>query len=275
MSFRDILVHLKSHEEWSAHVDYAIGVSKSFDAHLRGLVTFSDVSVMRSLSIYGKSMVTEQMEKDAAVARVLEEKFRAGCGANGVPCSFDTAEGQASEIMPWAARLHDLTIIEQRNPAADESGFDAAEETALSAGRPVLLIPRIGRFDPNPDHILIAWNGGHQAAAAVHGALPFIRRAKRVTICSGELKLPLRATARVPDISLSGNLKLHGPEVKHEVVEVGAAHVGAHLLERANELGCGMIVMGAYGRSWFSEFVLGGATRHIFANMTVPVLTGR
>jgi nucleotide-binding universal stress UspA family protein len=51
--------------------------------------------------------------------------------------------------------------------------------------------------------------------------------------------------------------------------------VGEYLLNRASELGCGMIVMGAYGRSWFSEYLLGGATRHMLKNMTVPILTGR
>lgn len=64
-------------------------------------------------------------------------------------------------------------------------------------------------------------------------------------------------------------------ELSEKVTELGPSLVGEHLLNRANELGCEMIVMGAYGRSWFSEYLLGGATRHMLKHMTVPVLTGR
>ena len=275
MSIRDILVHLKSHEEWSPHIDYAIRTAKLFSCHVRALVTFHEVVILRSLPRYAGQGLDEQMEKDAAIAKHLKSKFINACAEAGVAGSFDTAEGAAGELIPWASRLHDLTIIEQRQPGSDELGLDAAEETTLSAGRPVLLVPRHGHFQPTPEHILIAWNGSAMAAAAVHGAMPFLERAKKVTICSGELRLPLRPGSRIPSISLANHLKRHIAEVVEERTELGPALIGEHLLDRANGLGCGMIVMGAYGRSWFSEYLLGGATRHMLKHMTVPVLTGR
>jgi len=91
---------------------------------------------------------------------------------------------------------------------------------------------------------LVAWNGSHQAASARDGALPFIERAEKVTICCGELRTPLRTSIRVPDFSITSHLKAHVKEVQEEKVEVGASSVGEHLLNRANELDCGMIVMG-------------------------------
>jgi nucleotide-binding universal stress UspA family protein len=275
MSIRDILVHLKSHEDWSPHIDYAIATAKTFSAHLRAMVTFHEVVMLRNLPRYAKQGIETQMERDAAIAKQLEGKFLAACSKAGIAASFQTAEGAAGELVPWASRLHDLTIIEQRQPDADELGFDAAEETALSAGRPVLLVPRQGNFTTPPQHILIAWNGSAMAAAAVQGALPFIERARKVTICSGELRLPLRPGSRVPDISFANHLRTRVAEVVEERTEIGPGMVGQHLLDRANELGCGMIVMGAYGRSWFSEYLLGGATRHMLKHMTVPILTGR
>lgn len=275
MSIRDILVHLKSHEEWSPHIDYAIRTAGLFSAHLRAVVTFHEVVMLRSFSRHTGHGLEDRMARDAATAQRLEEKFLSACAEAGVTGSFASAEGAAGEIMPWASRLHDLTIIEQRQPDSDEPGFDAAEETSLSAGRPVLLVPRRGHFQPSPEHILIAWNGSAMAASAVQGALPFIARAKKVTICSGELRLPLRPGSRVPAITLADHLRRHGPDVAEEKTELSPALVGEHLLDRANALGCGMIVMGAYGRSWFSEYLLGGATRHILKNMSVPVMTGR
>lgn len=275
MSVREILVHLKSHEEWSPHIDYAIRTAKLFSAHLRALVTFHEVVILRSFPGYAGRGLEERMAKDVAIAGHLKEKFMAACADAGVEGSFATAEGAAGEIIPWASRLHDLTIIEQRQPDQDELGFDAAEETALSAGRPVLLVPRSGQFQQPAEHILIAWNGSAMAASAVQGALPFIERARKVTICSGELRLPIRPGSSIPGLTLAGHLRKHVPEVVEEKTELGAAHVGEHLLDRASQLGCGMIVMGAYGRSWFSEYLLGGATRHILKHMSVPILTGR
>lgn len=275
MSIRDILVHLKSHEDWSPHIDYAISTAKLFSSRVCALVTFHEVVMLRNLPRLAGHGLQDQMEKDAGIARQLKEKFLAACASAGVDGSFDTAEGAAGELIPWASRLHDLTIIEQRQPDVDELGYDAAEETSLSAGRPVLLIPRRGNFHPSPEHILVAWNGSAMAASAVQGALPFIERAKKVTICSGELRLPLRAGSRIPDLSIASHLMRHVPEVVEEKTTLGPALVGEHLLARADELGCEMIVMGAFGRSWFSEYLLGGATRHILKNMTVPILTGR
>lgn len=275
MPIREILVHLKSHEEWSPHIDYAVKTAGDFSASLRGLVSFPEAMLMRSLPGLGGQGLSRQLEKDAATARRLEEQFLAACAAHKVSATFATAEGAAGEIVPWAARLHDLTIVEQRQPGADELGFDAAEEAALSAGRPVLLVPSRGECRPCPDHILVAWNGSHMSASAVHGAMPFLERAKKVTVVSGEIRLPLRQGSRIPDLTIAGHLRRHVPEVAEERADLAPASIGAHLLERAHALGCGMIVMGAYGRSWFSEYLLGGATRHMLGHMTVPVLTGR
>jgi nucleotide-binding universal stress UspA family protein len=275
VSIREILVHLKSHEDWSPHVDYAIGTARNFSARLRALVTFHEIVMLRNLPRYAGHTVEEQAAKDSAIARRLEEKFMAACKAAGVDGTFASAEGAAGELIPWAARLHDLTIVEQRQPDSDELGFDAAEESALSAGRPVLLVPRAGEAQPCPEHVLVAWNGSQMSASAVQGALPFLARARKVTLCSGEVRLPLRPGSRIPAIGIADNLRQHVAEVVEERIERAPSQVGEYLLSRAGELGCGMIVMGAYGRSWFSEYLLGGATRHMLKHMTVPILTGR
>jgi nucleotide-binding universal stress UspA family protein len=41
--------------------------------------------------------------------------------------------------------------------------------------------------------------------------------------------------------------------------------VGAALLRIASEIGADLLVMGGYGRTRFSELVLGGVTRHVLA----------
>lgn len=151
MSIRDTLVHLKFHEEWSRHIDYAIRSAKLFSCNVRALVTFHEVVILRNRPRYAGQGLEEQMEKDAAIARHLKSKFIDACAKAGVAGSFDTPEGGAGEF-----------------------------------------IPRHGQLTPSPEHVLVAWNGSAMAVAAVHGELPFLERARKVTICSGELRLPLR-----------------------------------------------------------------------------------
>ena len=76
----------------------------------------------------------------------------------------------------------------------------------------------------------------------------------------------------MPNADICLHLARHG--VKAEATQVFAddIDVGDMLLSRAADLGSDLLVMGAYGRSRLTELVLGGATRHILQQMTIPVL---
>ena len=54
-----------------------------------------------------------------------------------------------------------------------------------------------------------------------------------------------------------------------QVTEIGIADA---LLSRVSDLGADLLVMGAYSHSRLRERILGGVTRQILAQMTVPVL---
>ena len=44
------------------------------------------------------------------------------------------------------------------------------------------------------------------------------------------------------------------------------------MLDKAEELGCDLIVKGAYTQSRLRQMIFGGTTRHILANAKLPVL---
>ena len=44
------------------------------------------------------------------------------------------------------------------------------------------------------------------------------------------------------------------------------------LLDRVSDMGADLVVMGGYGHSRVRELMLGGVTREMLAQMTVPVL---
>ena len=75
-----------------------------------------------------------------------------------------------------------------------------------------------------------------------------------------------------PTADIAATLARHG--VKCEAATAYGDHlvVGDTLLSGLADDGTDLLVMGAYGHSRLSEFVFGGATRHILEHMTVPVL---
>jgi nucleotide-binding universal stress UspA family protein len=51
--------------------------------------------------------------------------------------------------------------------------------------------------------------------------------------------------------------------------------VGAGLLAAATEFGADLLGMGAYSHSRLRQLILGGVTRHVLQNSTLPVLMSR
>jgi hypothetical protein len=183
--FRDILVHVKPTESSSPHEATAVAVAKAHGARLTGLAILRDVSMLKLLFPRENATSASRIEKSYALAAAAERRFRALAEAAEVTCDWQVAEGDAAEVLGVAARYHDLTIVEQTDLVSDEIGFDVPETCVLSSGRPVLIVPNTGRFDQVGRSIVVAWNGSRQAAAALHGALPFIDRAERVLVLQG------------------------------------------------------------------------------------------
>ena len=48
MSIRDVLVHVKSYEPWSEHIDVTGRIARAFGARLTGLRTLRDIAMLRA-----------------------------------------------------------------------------------------------------------------------------------------------------------------------------------------------------------------------------------
>ncbi len=272
MTWRDILVHLKAHEEWAEHIDLAISLAGTFNARLAGLRTSREVATIKQYLGETSDAALEMEGREAVLAAEAEQRFRQALKANGVDGDWDTGEGDASEILMLAGRVHDLIVVEQRREGSDEPGWDAAETCAVSSGTPTLVVPFEGSFPSVGERVLIAWNGSQQAAAAVHGAMPLIRRAKHVTVLIGRGKESLSSITRYPKMDIVGYLERHAAEVSTWAFEAHDWEAGARILAAADDTNSDVVVMGAYGHPAWRELFLGGATRHVLKHMTIPVL---
>jgi nucleotide-binding universal stress UspA family protein len=133
-------------------------------------------------------------------------------------------------------------------------------------------VPHAGHTGSIGRRVLIGWNGSPEAARAVHDALPLMVGAEAVTVVTIDPEGGPGANEEGPGADIARHLARHGLPVMVRRVTGPAAAAGDLLLNEAADLGADLIVMGAFGHSRLREFVLGGATRTLLAQMTAPVL---
>jgi nucleotide-binding universal stress UspA family protein len=276
MSYKSILVHLDTSARAHPRLEIALQLAHRFHATLTGLFSTyvpprQAFFVMAGTADYYAEH--ERLRRERAGA--LERLFRAELARANVDGQWIAAHGYANDVVPPYARLADLIVLGQTNPA-DPEAFVAeqfVDHIVLSAGRPVLVLPSAGTFAPLGRHVLIAWDGSREATRAIHDALPFLAHAAKVTLLTihSPADQPPRNTIAGADVALS--FARHGVKIDVRALSIEAdTPVGDALLSQTADLGCDMIVMGAYAHSRLHEVVLGGATRAMLESMTVPVL---
>jgi nucleotide-binding universal stress UspA family protein len=160
-------------------------------------------------------------------------------------------------------------IVMNRRDAKSGSLHDGAIESGLfESGRPILLSP------PSPPHqiatnILIAWNCSTEQARAIAFAMPLLHRADRVTVLTviggtGVLGPSAEQLIRY--------LQRNGIVAEPMRVELDGRSTGEAILAAAQSLDCDLLIKGAYTQSQLRQMIFGGATQHIMANATMPVL---
>lgn len=176
--------------------------------------------------------------------------------------------GRAADVIAAESRLADLVIVADASSRDQTSGPNALETCMLAEGRPVLLAPAQAS-DTVGTSVAIGWDESGEAANAITAAMPFLKEAKKVTIvCIDEDGVSDAPGAR----ALVEYLALHGVAAEIHLVPEDNRNTGEVLLAEAENLGADLLVMGGYSHSRLRELVLGGVTRHIRSNATIPVL---
>lgn len=273
MSYREILVHIKAYEGPSPHIEAAIAVAKSFDARLTALYTMRDLAMLKLILGKGSKSALEAAARDAPLAAEAEARFKKAAAAAGVEAIWQTAEGQASELLTMAGRYYDLVVIEQTRSGIDELG-DGAEQSAITSGTPTLVMPHNNVCNTDFKHVVVAWNGSRQAGVALRGALPIIERAERVTVLTGEDRDRFSSVTKRPTLDIAAYVRRHAKTVEARPFTAVSKDAGHTLLNTVQECKGDLLVMGVYGRASWREFMFGGATQQVLDEMRVPILAG-
>ncbi|MCA3304218.1 MAG: universal stress protein [Roseomonas sp.] len=276
MKLCDILVHVDASPRAQMRLDVAAALARQHGAHLTALQVIDvAVPVMAMADGGGGGAVIaelmEQMRQSALVAGVkLKAAFETALAREGIMGEWRQVEGTTPEILALQGRYADLLVMGQDDPESDNA--DLLETVLFDSGRPVLAIPFAGSFKTIGKRVLVGWNASREATRALHDALPLIAKAETATVFLANPKRGLGAHGEEPGADIARHLARHG--LKVEVAKAIADDVpdSALLLNHASDIGADLLVMGAYGHSRLREFILGGVTRSLLREMTVPVL---
>jgi len=199
----------------------------------------------------------------------LGAKFRALASPAPRGVEWRSSTGFPREVIANEARAADLVILGQDELPGDIGRTYDPGTIILTAGRPVLVVPRTIR-SLAAARVLIAWKDTREARRAVRDALPFLKTAASVSIALANPEKSTGSDAQVAD--LAGYLARHGVKVDKQMATVADQEEGEILLQLAEDSGADLLVAGAYGRSRFSEWIFGGVTRYLLRNSTVPCL---
>ena len=288
MEIRRILLPLTGTAAGGAALQTALMIARAWNAHVTALhvrIDSRDVAPLAGEGLSG-AMIEEMMaatEKEssdrAQAVRAMFERFVADnhvtvadgrSGPAGATASFASVTGREEDLVSQQARLADLTVVPHPEAGEDVSSSDALHAVLFDSGRPVLIAPRTAPPSIGT-RICIAWNGTAESSAAVHAVLPWAERADAVRVLSAE-----EYQRRGPGAqNLADYLAMHDVRAELATFRPIDRDVGAGMLAAAREFGADLLAMGAYSHSRLRQLILGGVTRHVLENATLPVMMCR
>ncbi|WP_044562646.1 universal stress protein [Azospirillum sp. B4] len=191
-------------------------------------------------------------------------------GTRGLTAQFREVVGSQEDVAVVQARLADIAVMAQVDEASGGEALLMLEAVLLDSARPLLVAPTtfaagvsLGR------RVAVAWNGSRESTHAVAQALPLLKAAEQVTVIAVETAKTEAAVGG----ELANYLAWHGirAQVRQPVASAGQP-VGGALLGTAEAVGADLLVLGGYGHSRLREMILGGVTRHVLYNTSIPVL---
>jgi hypothetical protein len=274
---KTILVPTEQNSSMISALDTALLLGRKFDSYVEGFPLRPAVAELVAMDPDSGLTMVAVKENDAEMARQAHDLFQSYMDQHHV-APFDAAKASLSfgwlESAPSGhdfvgnyGRVFDVIVLARPGDQWQSPSMVTLESALFDSGRPVLIAPptspqSLGR------NILIAWNRSTEQSRTTAFAMPLLRGAERVTICTVE-------GGSVPGPSgeqLARSLQMNGITASSITMPAGKRNAGEVILTKAQELGCDLIIKGAYTQSRLRQMIFGGATRHILGKAAIPVL---
>jgi nucleotide-binding universal stress UspA family protein len=270
---QDILVYTDNFRRpWKPAIEYAGRLAATLGASLTGAYVYP--SPLYTAPRYSAPALIEAIFENARAleseAAAAHDPFVQWARALGVPRpAWHVAEGYLPDALAQIGTWHDLLVLDVNEDETWGSPSDVAT-LVMASHLPAIVVPANVR-EAKLDCVALAWNGAPEAVRAIHAALPLLKRAARVVLLRGEQRNAFLDITWKPPFEIDTHLRRHGIAFDERNIGADDEHAGEAILEAAGKVDASLVVMGAYGRTRFSEWALGGATRHVLHHTRVPV----
>ncbi len=281
--FQDLLVYQDETTAAANALAYAETIAAAADGHVVGLM-FGFTSPYPA-TIYMEAtpdIWLAAQQRAVAEADEIEKRLKAKLASSTSGTELrrkDIMSSDAGRILAIHSRYADAVVIgwsrkggkKDGNRDGTEFERDLFRGVLFESGRPVILVPETYKAKEPPRRILVAWSPERETTRAVHDALPLLQAAELVTILTVAEGRNINGEE---DVGADIARHLARQDVKAEVKHVPSGGRAAQtvIADEARYLGADLIVMGGYGHSRLSEWVFGGVTRDMMADLKTPVL---
>jgi nucleotide-binding universal stress UspA family protein len=275
---KTILVPTGSHEQMRVALAAALTLAQQFDSYIEGFALRFRVNEFIAVDMAGAIPLETLREESIDEGRRARALFESFMQENAVPrgdgggaslsygwCE-DAPEGE--DFVGSYGRVFDAIVMSRSETNAAGLHERAIESGLFDSGRPVLIagpapVSRIGT------NILVHWNCSTEQARVTAFAMPLLRKASRITVLhvEGGQSVPGPGAAEA-----ARHLQRNGVNAELLTVALEGRSTGEAILATAQSLGCDLLIKGAYTQSRLRQMIFGGATRHILAHATLPVL---
>lgn len=255
---RSILCPIDGAKTLDDRLETALALARATDGHVSVQIasSFAELAVWEPFG--GAALTAEVIDQVRQEDIALAQRVDARLAPQDVP--FDVVH-TAQAPMPAAyaaARFADVVVTSLADPLV--------EELVLGVRSPVLAVPMGAPLTDFTGPAMVAWDGGIEAAHALRAALPLLVRASAVHLVAVEEK-----PDALPAIEAAAYLSRHGIHAEAHAIPASGP-IAATLVDTARRLGAKLIVMGLFGRSRLRELLLGGVSRAMLDNSTLPLL---
>jgi nucleotide-binding universal stress UspA family protein len=244
MGFKDILVYLDPTPASMHRVMSATRLAKTHQARLIGVVT-------------GGSVAGDDGRK----------AFEEAAGSQGLTLAVFGPESSVDAL----SRCVDLIVASAPNGSAPGPlRPDNIERAVTESGVPVLILPDAWNEGEIGRNAVIAWNSSREAIRAVHDAMPFLKRAAKVTVFAfSSAPSDLRRSAEM----LVDHLGVHGVAATvSDWTNTGDMSAIEAMFASLDTQDADLFVAGAFGHSRVWETLFGGVSLDLIRQQSVPLL---
>ena len=193
---KTILVPTEHNAAMASALDTALLLAQKFGSCIEGFPLRPAVADLVAMDPDSGLTMVAVKENDAEMVRQAEDLFRAFMTQHQVPLNTGTA--QTSPSFSWLdsapsghdfvgsyGRVFDAIVLARPGDEWQSPSMVTLESALFESGRPVLIAP------PNSPstlatNVLIAWNCSTEQARTMADAMPLLRLAERITICTVE-----------------------------------------------------------------------------------------